>query len=30
MPQSGRYDIWVGTFKEGITPKATLKISELK
>lgn len=29
-PQSGRYDIWVGTFKKGITPKAKLLITELK
>jgi hypothetical protein len=28
-PQSGRYDIWVGTFKGG-NPPATLKISELR
>lgn len=29
-PQSGRYDIWVGTFTRGITAPATLYISELK
>jgi hypothetical protein len=29
-PQSGRYDIYVGTFKQGITPPATLYITELK
>ncbi len=29
-PQSGRYDIWVGTIQEGITPPAVLKITELK
>jgi hypothetical protein len=29
-PQSGRYDIWVGTFKKGGNPPATLFITELK
>src|SRR6266545_1399258 len=29
-PQSGRYDIYVGTFKQGITPKTTLYITELE
>jgi hypothetical protein len=29
-PKSGQYDIWVGSFKEGVLPKATLKITELK
>jgi hypothetical protein len=29
-PQSGRYDIWVGTFKQGGTPPAKLIITELK
>ena len=29
-PKSGRYEIWVGTFKQGITPKATLYITERK
>jgi hypothetical protein len=29
-PQSGRYDIWVGTIKKGGTPPATLYITELK
>ncbi len=29
-PQSGRYDIWVGTFKQGITPPAKLYITELE
>jgi hypothetical protein len=29
-PQSGRYDIWVGTFDEGGTPPATLYITELE
>jgi hypothetical protein len=28
-PQSGRYDIWVGTYRGG-NPPATLKISELR
>jgi len=29
-PQSGRYDIWVGTFRKGGTPPAKLLITELK
>jgi hypothetical protein len=29
-PQSGQYDIWVGSFKEDELPKAKLKITELK
>jgi hypothetical protein len=29
-PQSGRYDIWVGTINKGITPPARLFISEVK
>ena len=29
-PQSGRYDIWVGTLEKGITPPAKLFITELK
>jgi hypothetical protein len=29
-PESGRYDIWVGTFNEGESPQATLFITELK
>ncbi len=29
-PKSGRYEIWVGTIKKGITPPAKLYISELK
>ena len=29
-PQSGRYDIWVGTFKKGGFPPAKLIITELK
>lgn len=29
-PKSGRYDIWVGTLAKGITPPATLIITELK
>jgi len=29
-PQSGQYDIWVGTFKQGVLPQANLKITELK
>jgi len=29
-PKSGRYDIWVGTLEKGITPPATLMITELK
>jgi hypothetical protein len=29
-PQSGRYDIWVGTFEKGGTPPAKLIITELK
>lgn len=28
-PQSGRYDIWVGTYSSGISQPATLHISEL-
>jgi hypothetical protein len=28
-PMSGQYDIWVGTFKKGGTPPATLIISEI-
>ena len=29
-PQSGQYDIWVGTFDKGKTPPAKLFITELK
>ena len=29
-PKSGRYEIWVGTLQKGITPDATLQISEVK
>lgn len=29
-PKSGQYDIWVGTLQQGKSPKATLKITELK
>jgi hypothetical protein len=29
-PKSGRYEIWVGTIQKGITPSATLLISEIK
>jgi hypothetical protein len=29
-PKSGRYEIWVGSFKENELPKAVLKITELK
>jgi hypothetical protein len=29
-PKSGRYEIWVGTIQKGITPAATLLISEVK
>jgi hypothetical protein len=29
-PKSGRYEIWVGTIEKGITPDATLSISEVK
>jgi len=29
-PQSGKYDIWVGTFNKGGTPPAKLYITELK
>jgi hypothetical protein len=29
-PKSGRYEIWVGTLQKGVTPEATLQISEVK
>ncbi len=29
-PQSGQYDIWVGSTKKDVLPKAVLKITELK
>jgi len=29
QPESGQYDIWIGTFQPGATPPATLYISEL-
>jgi hypothetical protein len=29
-PKSGRYEIWVGTIEKGVTPNATLSISEIK
>lgn len=29
-PQSGRYDVWVGTIAENILPAATLHVTELK
>ena len=29
-PMSGRYEIWVGTLRKGITPPAKLYITELK
>jgi hypothetical protein len=28
-PKSGRYEIWVGTIQKGVTPNATLSISEI-
>lgn len=30
VPQSGQYDIWVGTLKQGVFPKTKLIITELK
>lgn len=29
-PQSGQYDIWVGTLKQGVTPKTRLIVTERK